>query len=168
MKQLSMAANKHIYLVRHGLATLDPQGYGDRKLTAGLIPGGVRAIGHIARFLKDVPASFNVSSDVPRCRETAAIITRITGKVFIFDKRLTEFHRETFAEFLTRVESFTRDLSRIPQDNIVVCSHSAVITGIKDLLTKGAFAYEKEYDYPKEGELVIVHKGESRTLNFNS
>lgn len=160
--------SKHIYLVRHGLATLDPSGYGERRMTAGLLPEGAGAIKRIAARLKDVPPSYNVSSPVPRCRETAEIITRVTGKQFVFDDRLTELYQEPFTSFSARVRAFTDELSGRAEEHIVICTHSAVIAGITQFLLGGSFAFQEEYDDPREGELVIVENNTSRTVSFNT
>lgn len=158
--------NKTLYLVRHGLSTLSKRGYGRRKLTAGLLPQGAAAIEKIASYLKDTPFSYNVSSDLPRCRQTAGIITNITGKPFVYDKRLTEFYHESFTDFKARIADFLEYISTVPEEYIIICSHAAVIAGITDLTIKGSFTYKKNYDDPLEGELVVLDKGGYRKIRF--
>lgn len=160
-------SSKHIYLVRHGLSTLDPRGYGEHQLTAGLLPEGAGAIERIAGRLKEVPASFNASSPVLRCRQTAEIISRITGKHFVFDGRLTDLYREPFASFSERLRAFTSEIAERPEEHIIVCTHSAVITGISQYILGGTFTFQEEYDDPREGELMIIENNTRRTISFN-
>ena len=167
MKNLYLPTHKTIYLVRHGLSTLSKHGYGKRKLTADLLPQGEPAVERIARYLEDVPESLNISSDLPRCRHTAAIITRITGKLFTFDKRLSEYYHETFTEFKSRIYDVLKDLSAAPEQNLIICTHGSVIAGITYFIMEHKFIYKNLYDYPKEGELLLIQNQKSRKLSFN-
>lgn len=167
MKTPSTPNNKNIYLVRHGLATLSKWGYGRKKLTADLLPQGEIAIERIAGYLKDIPNSYNISSDLPRCKHTAEIISRITGKSFCFDKRLTEYYHETFTDLKTRVFDLLEDLSTRPEKNVIICTHGSVIAAIKHLIIENKFVRTHYLDYPKTGELAIIQNKEYREIDFN-
>jgi len=167
MKPRLVLNNKNIYLVRHGLSTLSKWGYGKRKLTADLLPQGEIAVRKIARYLKGVPASYNASSDLARCRQTTEIISRITGKSFYYDKRLTDFHHETFTDFKKRISGFLEDISSVNKKNVIICTHAAVIAAMKHFITENKFIYKDRFDYPKEGELVIIKSKEYKKINFN-
>ncbi len=166
MKTFQNATNKKIYLVRHGLSTRSKFGYGKKKLTARLLPEGKKEIEIIAKYLSEVSDSYNVSSPIRRCRESAEIISAATGKTFVFDKRLSEIHKESFNEFKNRVQQFIGSLASIKESSIIVCTHAAVIASIKHLLTEGTFTLSDKNDYTKEGELAIVSNGEWKIVNI--
>lgn len=159
--------NKHIYLVRHGLSTLNKRGYGRKKLTADLLPQGVVEAGKVAQYLKSIPGSYNVSSDIPRCKQTAEIITRITGKLFHYDKRLTEYYHETFTDFKKRVINFLEDLPNVSEKNIIICTHAAVIVAIKYLIIENKVIFKNLSDEPLEGEVVIIKNREFEKISFS-
>lgn len=148
--------NKNIYLVRHGLSTLNKRGYGRKKLTADLLPQGEIESEKAAEYLKNISASYNISSPLPRCKQTAEIITRITGKSFHYDERLTEFYHETFTDFKKRVISFLGDLSSVSEKNIIICTHAAVIVVIRYLLIEGKVIFKNLSDEPLEGEIITI------------
>jgi broad specificity phosphatase PhoE len=164
-----MNQSKIFYLVRHGLATHSTHGYGKRKLTAALLPEGVPAIQKMAQFLKTVPTSTNISSEIIRCRETSAIIEGVTGKKFIFDARLNEDYHETIGELRTRVHSFLDSVFKSSHTHIIVCTHGVIVSAIKNLLVNGAFVtrHMRTYDYPQTGELMIIEGKNIRLINFN-
>lgn len=159
--------NKTFYLVRHALSTHSKRGYGKRKLTAPILLEGVLAIQKMAEMLKDVPTSANISSEIIRCRETSAIISLITGKKFIFDKRLNEDYQETIGEIRERVQGFLNEISALPQSNIIICTHGVIIAALKNLILKGSFVTKDIHDFPLTGELVIIEKMTVKTINFN-
>ena len=158
---------KTFYLVRHGLATFSLHGYGKRKLTAPLLPEGITAIKKLAVELKNVGESANISSEIIRCRETSAIIAEITGKEFSFDKRLNEEYHETIKEIRDRVQSLLDEVVALPQSNIILCTHGAIIAAIKNLLIKNKFVTSQQHDFPQTGELVIINDKTVNTINFN-
>lgn len=159
--------NKTLFLVRHGLSTLNKRGYGRKKLTANLLPQGVIESEKVALYLKSIPDSYNISSEIPRCKQTAEIITRITGKSFHFDKRLTEFYHETFTDFKKRITSFLEDLSLIAEKNIIICTHAAVIVAIKYLITENKFIFKNLSDEPLEGEVIVVKNKSFEKVSFS-
>lgn len=162
-----MTGSKTFYLVRHGIATHSKRGYGKRKLTAALLPEAVPVIERLAQALISVPNSANFSSEIIRCRETSAIITRITGKSFILDSRINEDYHETIGEIRTRVERFLSHIETLPEEHIIICTHGAIIAAIKNLLINKKFVSKQKYDYPNTGELLIYEGEKVRIINFN-
>lgn len=162
-----MNQSKTLYLVRHGLSTHSKRGYGKRKLTTPLLPEGRPAIYRLAETLKDIRDSFQVSSEIIRCRETSAIITEVTNKKFVFDSRLNEDYHETIGQVRSRVESFLDDIDTHPQSSAIICTHGVIIAAIKNLLLHGKFVTGQETDHPLTGELWMI-KGKSLVVkSFN-
>ncbi|MBI4973443.1 histidine phosphatase family protein [Candidatus Roizmanbacteria bacterium] len=159
MKTVLKLDNKTLFLVRHGLSTLNKRGYGRKKLTADLLPQGIIDAEKAAGYLKNIHDSHNFSSDIPRCKQTAEIISRITGKLFHYDKRLTEFYHETFTDFKKRIINFLEELPAVSESNIIICTHAAVVVAIKYLITEDKFIRMDLADEPLEGEIVILKRG---------
>lgn len=162
-----MNQSKTYFLFRHGLATHSKYGYGKKILSASILPEGVPAVERIAERLKEVSTSANISSEITRCKETSAIITRITGKEFSFDKRLNEKYHESIGQIRERVQDFLQDVSQLPQQNVVICTHGTIIAAIQNLVLQGKFVTRHLSDYPQTGELVIIEGGRARIINFN-
>ena len=162
-----MMESKTIYLVRHGLATHSKRGYGKRKLTAPILPEGEAAIRRLAESLISVPDNFNISSEIIRCRQTSAIISEITGKQFTFDARLNEGNRETIMQIRQRALSFIQDVEKVPQKNIIICTHGVIIAAIKNLIITNKFVTRMMTDYPLPGELMIIDGNNVKMTNFN-
>jgi len=179
MSEITAGTTHRFLIFRHGLATHSPNGYGDEILTAGLLDEGIPAIEKLAQFLKGVAGDFRYSSEVPRCRQTAAIVTKITGKDFTFDARLNEYHQEPFLQFVERVENFLEDIiekadryktQRVnTQEPVTIwlCTHGAVIAAAKHLLLEGEHTQENELDYTQPGELLEIWKKNIQLHIFN-
>src|SRR5689334_22988353 len=109
---------KTYYILRHGLATHNTQGYGKDIVSAHLLPEGREPIEKMAKFLTNVPTDYNVTSAFIRCRETANVISSITGKEFAEDARLNEspidenYNGETFEEFRNRILMFLLEMEQ--------------------------------------------------------
>src|SRR5215213_4420037 len=106
-----------IYIIRHGMAVHPSEGYGSRVLTAELLPEGIPPIQRLARYLTLMPSDYQACSEVLRCRQTAAIITEATGKPFVVDPRLREYHQESFADFSERVKNFADEIRQSEYQN---------------------------------------------------
>lgn len=159
--------NKTLYLFRHALATKSLFGYGDKILTAEILPEGKPPIERMADFLKTVPSDFNVCSEITRCQQTAGIVTEKTGKQFTLDKRLNEYYKESFGQLRDRVKDFLRDIEATKHKDILICTHGAVVTAIKNLILKNKFTMFQLYDYPKTGVLLIINGKHIEELDFN-
>ena len=162
-----MTGSKTFYLVRHGIATHGKRGYGKRKLIAPILPEAIPVIERLAQALVSVPNSANFSSEIIRCRETSAIINRITGKSFIFDSRLNEAAHPTVQEIRERVGRVLNDMMTLPQGNIIICTHGIVIAALKNLITQGKFVTKHQTDYPLSGELMIIENSKVKIISFN-
>ena len=158
---------KNFYLFRHGLATKSLIGYGDKILTATLLPEGVPPIERMAEFLKDIPSDFNVSSEFLRCQQTTKIISDITNKKFVRDVRLNEYYNESFEEFRTRVKNFLQEIETQPYKNIIICTHGAVVAALKNLITKNSFYIFQQFTFPKTGVLMIIKNNTIEEIDFN-
>ncbi len=162
--------NKTFYLVRHGLATHSTTGYGDKVYTAELLPEGIASIERLAAYLQTVPTDMNASSELIRCRQTAAIITKATAKTFVFDSRLNEYwpgSKEPFILFHDRIQNFLDELKTKKEKQILIVTHGAGIAAIKSFVLKKNFAISQLFDYPKTGALVIIKEGNIETIDFN-
>jgi len=158
-----------VYIIRHGMAVYPNQGYGNRVLTAELLPEGIPPIQRLARYLLHAPSDYQVCSEVLRCRQTAAIVTEVTGKTFVIDPHLREYHKETFEELSERTRSFCDELQQSGYQNVMICTHGAVIAALKHYLTDGSFERRHETDYSQTGELMIINDDKSvEVLDFNN
>lgn len=166
----SLVHPHHRWLIfRHGLATHSTEGYGDQVFSAPLLEEGITAIERLAEYLKGRASDSQYCSEVLRCRQTAAIVSRATGKDFQFDRRLNEYHQETFTELSQRVADF---LSEVNQANPTpktfwICTHGAVIAALRHLIIEGAFTAEQELDYTKPGEILEIHQANIQVHTFN-
>lgn len=170
LKRLQKCMNKAktYYIFRHGLATHSTKGYGAYIVTQGILPKSIPSIKKLANHLKSVenPASF--SSDIIRCRQTAEIVSNSTGFQFTFDKRLDELmYDESFEDFKKRIESFLEDVQRLPNKNILICTHGAVIAGLTDMLTDKEFTPDHVTIHPLPGVLRIIKDRKTEDVNFN-
>jgi broad specificity phosphatase PhoE len=158
-----------IYIFRHGMAVHPNLGYGDRVLTAELLPEGIPPIERLGQYLIDVESDYQVCSDVLRCRQTAAIVTEATGKPFLIDPRLKEYHQETFDQLAQRTKAFHDEiLQSTAYQNVMVCTHGSVIAALKHYLIDGYFERRHETDYIQTGQLLIVNDDKSvEVVDFN-
>ncbi len=159
------------YIFRHGLTYAVKTGtaYGLGFLTAPIIDEGVPSLEKMGQFLSKYPTDFNVSSPLRRCKQTAEIITRISGKKFVFDRRVREFFLETGGMVRRRIKSLLSEIDRRGYEKVAICTHGAIISA---LITQITAREEKvpEYDlfhYPPSGVLVIVEDGKVEEINFN-
>lgn len=162
--------NKTFYLVRHGLATHSTTGYGDKVYTAELLPEGIPPIERMTDYLNNIPTNINTSSEIIRCRQTAEIITKKTGKEFVFDKRLNEYwseSKEPFEEFHDRIQNFLNEIAWKEEKNILVVTHGAVISAIKNFILHEEYSESKLYDFSKTGVLIIIKEGKVEEIDFN-
>lgn len=155
------------YIFRHGIALKKGEEYGDRIFTQGLLPEGVPAIKKIGEYLKNIPTDFNVSSEIKRCRQSAEIVTEITGKPFSFDKRINEYHAESFGSVEQRVESFLMDLGQKKYQTILICTHGAIIGALKSLIIKDHIFADSLLDFPDPGIIWKIEDKKLTPIEFN-
>jgi len=121
-------------------------------------------------YLCNIPSDYHVCSEFLRCRQTAAIISNITGKAFVFDKRLNEYSpeiQESFESFQNRVQAFFNDLQTKPYHNILICAHGSVIAAIKNLILADNFEESQLNDFPKTGMLLTIKNKKVEEVDFN-
>lgn len=155
------------YLFRHALATYSTQGYGEEILTASILPEAIPSIEKLAQHLNSVSKSLNLRSELARCEQTTDIITKITGKVFVPDKRLNEFYRETYDALRKRIWNFVDEMFQTKRENLLLCTHGIVIAAIKHILLAGDFSEKHLLDYPACGELLIIKDKKEEVISFN-
>ena len=160
---------KTYYIFRHGetRATLAGRGYGFQIRSAHIIEEGKPAMMRMGGFLKNIPTDHNVSSRYNRCKETAQIITEVTGKEFAFDNRVNEFFFETFGRLRFRLRKFIEEMESSDYETILICTHGACISGITKLLTKGEYSPEEILDFPPPGILLKIKDGKIEKWDFN-
>ncbi len=158
--------DKTFYIFRHGLAVKPGEEYGDRMFTAGLLPEGKHAIKKIGEYLKSIDTNHNVSSEIPRCKQSAEIVTEISGKEFTFDTRLNEFHAESFGSVEERVKSFFDEITHKNYKKILICTHGAIIGALKSFILTGNMTANSVLDFPESGVLLIIKEKTVRELNF--
>jgi broad specificity phosphatase PhoE len=157
---------KHWYIFRHGLATHSKNGYGDKILTAEVLPEGIPPVQRIGQYLTLMPYDYGARSEFLRCQQTAAIVTEITGRAFTPDKRLNEHYQETFESVRDRVRLFVDEMNAAPHTHIWVCTHGAVIAALKHLITRGDFTRGDENDYIQPGEILLIKDGKPEVVTF--
>lgn len=151
-------AKKRLYILRHGetFATKKNTWYGLRVFSAPILEEGKGAIKRIGEHLKDIGTDYCVSSKILRCRQTVEIIRAETGKDFVFDSRLNEYFFETLWQFRSRVKSFLRDLEKKGYENVLICTHGAVIAAILNMITTKPLPLLNRKSYPNPGVLIII------------
>lgn len=157
---------KHWYIFRHGLATHSKNGYGDKILTAEVLPEGIPPVQRIGQYLTLMPYDYGARSEFLRCQQTAAIVTEITGRAFTPDTRLNEQYQEPFESVRDRVRAFVDDMNASEHTHIWVCTHGVVIAALKHLITRGDFARSDENDYIQPGEVLLIRDGQTEVVKF--
>jgi len=168
---MNLFGHKTLYLFRHALATHNPAGYGDQILTANILPEGIPPIQRLAENLKQYPVEYAIRSEVKRCQQTAEIVSGITSLEFDHDPRLNEFYNESFEAFRDRTQDFLDDLTKQPAQQIVICTHGAVISAFKGFLLEDGVQNFEQLDnvnnYPSTGVLWIIKDGKLEASDFN-
>ncbi len=161
----------NFFLVRHGetFASLNSkpgeENYGDKVLSADILPESKPIIAKIGLYLKNVKTEANLVSPIKRCIQTSEILEKTSGKTFKIDERLKEYYEETFDDLRKRVDSLLNEV-KIYQ-NVLVCTHGAVISAIKHLVLKDDFKLDDIHDYPVPGTLIIIKDNKLEEIDFN-
>jgi broad specificity phosphatase PhoE len=161
-----MQTEKHWYIFRHGLATHSKQGYGDRILTAEVLPEGIPPIQRLGVFMTTLPCDAAYRSEFLRCQQTAQIVTERTGIHFSPDTRLNEQYQENFSAVHDRVAAFVDEMSASQHTHIWVCTHGIIIAALRHFILDGRFVQSMENDYTQPGELLILADGHDEVVNF--
>ncbi len=162
-----------LYIFRHGLTEQVKQNINytiENVRTAELLPEGLPAIEKLALYLKNIPTDYNVASPFVRSVKTVEIVENITGKKFVFDNHLGEYvfqEGESFGQMAGRIRDFLNDLEQKHYSSVAVCTHGAIISGLKYLKTKGEFKLPELTDYPLPGVLTIIKDKTVSEIDFN-
>ncbi len=108
---ITLPKRRRVYLVRHGeVRYFDEQGQPFRPGTVPLTAEGQRQAQALARELAEVPFDRVVSSDLPRCTETASILTEGRGLTVQTHEALREVEAGRLADIPTEgvVNAFLR------------------------------------------------------------
>lgn len=165
------ASCQTFYIFRHGLATHSTTGYGERALTAELLPEGKAAVHLLGEHLKQFPIELGLTSPVPRCLQTARIVTQHTQLPFTIEAALTEYYPEVFEPFQVRLRSLARQLLAHPARHMALCTHGGVIAGLRHLLLGESFTEAQLLEYPQPAGLVIITIGDKpmvKTVEWKS
>src|SRR5579885_1468495 len=102
------------YIFRHGETVGSRRGgfYGIHYFNAPVLDEGVESIKKMGEYLKQFKADLFISSKFKRCRQTAQIVSEITGVPFETDKRLNERGFERRSDVRRRVSSLLEDLAK--------------------------------------------------------
>lgn len=162
---------KTYYIFRHGDTFVTEGkslwGYGVRMYSAEILPKARPTLQKLGAYLKSVPDSFNASSEFLRCKQTVDIISKVSEKQFVFDKRLNEHFLEPFGRLQRRLQSFLDDAEKSSYENILICTHGACIAGLIDLLLTGSIR-PFNFNYPMPGVLTIVREKSVQQISFNT
>lgn len=158
-----------IYIFRHG-QTIESK-YNliysqERKLTADILPETVPAIKRLGKFLSKIKTDANFTSPIKRCLQTVEIVQRVSEKEFEVDENLREWMDpvESFENLTKRIKVFYDKITNSNYQSVCVCSHGAVIAGIKSFSENQSFPIEKLHDYPEPGVLLVCDHV-SQTIN---
>lgn len=165
---MTIRGDKQWYIFRHGLATHSKTGYGDKILTAEVLPEGIPPIQRLAQYMLHLPYDAGYRSELIRCQQTAAIVTEVTGNPFITDSRLNEQISEPYDAVLERVTGFLAEVSALPHENIWICTHGAIIAALKYLLTRDPHTQVNQNDYTQPGELLIIRARQPEIVRFGA
>ena len=103
--------------------------------------------------------------------QTTDIITKITGKKFVVDKRLQEEElsraQETLNDLENRLRDFINEMDKKKADIVAVCSHGWPINALIALLTKSSVSKKDLGNFPRCGQLTIVENRLVKKLDFN-
>ncbi len=161
--------DKTWYIFRHGetSATINKRWYWHEFYSATILEEGKPSIIKLAENLKQVKTDFNVSSPFIRCRQTAELVTEITGKKFAFDSRIKEYGFEIPWAFKKRLLRFIKDLEISKYKKILICTHAIVIEFLIQYLVYGHVSLRKRLSAPLPGVLTIIKNQKIQEINFN-
>jgi len=162
-------SSKTYYIFRHGetFATKQNRWYWHKLYSATILEEGKPSVLRLATHLKNIPTEYNVSSPFLRCRQTAQLVTEITGKKFEFDSRLGERTFELPWRYRNRILKFINDMEASSYENILICTHAAVIRVLVAHLTRKDLSLREKIVAPRPGVLSIIKEGKITEINFN-
>jgi len=155
--------------------------YGDKILTAEILPEGIPAIKKLGEYLKGIKTDYNAMSGVLRVRQTVEIIQKISGKKFVEDKRLHELmeppngtdpsiypYTETLEDMTKRVQELLNEVVYKKYENVLLGTHGGVIATLKHLIVEEYFERRNLYDFPPPNVLTIIKDKNIEEIDFNT
>ena len=170
------------YIFRHGATHQTRNGllYGDKVVTAKILPEGKPTIVKLAKYLKSVNTDYNVASEFKRVQQTVEIVSKVTGKKFMTDTRINELmepppsinasdypYTETLDDMTKRVKDFLKDLDKRKIESVLVATHGGIIAAIKHLVVNGKFERDSLPDFPPPGVLTVIKGKKVEEIDFN-
>ena len=161
---------KTYYIFRHGLtlAVKRKRWYWQTLYSAQIVEEGKPSIERLAEYMKYVKADYYVCSPFIRCKQTATIVSKATGKKFVTDKRIGEYVFEFPWNFKKRILRFITDMEASDYKTIVICTHSIAIEMLIQFVTNGKLRFSHRLTAPLTGVLTIIKDGKITEKNFNS
>jgi len=161
--------NKTYYLFRHGITqpVKDGRWYWGTLYSADILDEAKPTTIRIGQYLKDIDTDFHVTSPFKRCVHTAAIVTEITGKEFVTDKRLSEYTLEFPWNFKKRILRFIEDMENSKHKTIVICTHAVVLEMLIQYFTNGHISLRHRIKAPLTGVLTIIKDKKISSKDFN-
>lgn len=161
------------YIFRHGKTFFSKNDipYGNQVETAKILPEAIPPLERLAKYLKNIKTDFNVSSTYTRCRQTAEIVEKISGKKFEFDPLLHDWdpRNETVEDTAKRIETFYIQLttSNLQPKSVCICTHGYPLAMLKSLVVTSTIDLSKINDYPTTGVLLVIKDGKAEEIDFN-
>lgn len=158
------------YIFRHAETFSSKYGisYGKDNLQSPILFGGKEAIIKLANYLKDIFSDFNVSSPYERCKETVEIISKITDKQFVFDKRIGEYMNISYEKLKKRLLDFLNEINKKGYKSVLICTHGAVVSLLVHLICDINLEETVPLsEYKDTGDLVVIEDKTVKTIDFN-
>jgi broad specificity phosphatase PhoE len=146
-----------LFVFRHGetFSTRDRVGYGDRQ-NEGILSEGKEAVERIAEYLKEQKIERWYSSPFKRCIETMDLVMKTVEEKYVTDERLGEFYKKDWDLFVEGIREFIKEIRESGVKKVGVCTHGAVIAGIKFLWFDKEFFWENVHLYPDPGIVLVM------------
>src|SRR4030066_2181504 len=114
-----------LYIFRHGetyFSKFDIP-YGEMIESAEILPEAVPVIEKLAKHFQNVKTDANFSSPFVRCRQTVEIVEKISGKKFIYENELKDWHlgKETLDNMILRIKNFYEELIKKNYKSVAIC-----------------------------------------------
>lgn len=156
------------YIFRHGQTRNSkyhlPYPKDNRQIK--ILKDSIPTLMKMAEYLKNITPDLATSSEYLRCQQTTKIVAKMTGMNFKKDSRLNEFGNETFLQFKKRIKDFLEEVEKNKYQTVVICTHGAGITTIKNLLIKGRIKKKELPFYPKPGILLCIEGKKVKEIDF--
>ncbi len=156
------------YVFRHGetFYTRDGVNYGDKQLTISILDEGVPALMRMGEYLKKENISEWYSSPFKRCVDSMKVVKEVAGGGYKTDERMGEFYKKDWGQFVEGIREFLGEIEKKGIEKVGVCTHGAVLAGIRHLLIEGVFEREQMHEHPDPGVLWIIEKGKLEKISF--